>query len=150
MIHKLTEPEIEEILKDNIYGHLGCNDGLNTYIFPINYLYDATYITCHSKMGFKIEDMQKNARVCLQVDEVKDDKNWKSVMVLGEYHELTDEQDLNNAMKAFSDRRLFLKISEPTLSPGSNEPKMDIRLNYSTSVIYRIVIDKKEGRFENW
>ena len=150
MIHKLTEPEIEEILKDNIYGHLGCNDGLNTYIFPINYLYDGTYITCHSQMGFKIEVMQKNARVCLQVDEVKDDKNWKSVMVLGEYRELTEEQDLNNAMKAFSDRRLFLKISEPTLSPGSNEPKMDIRLNYSTSVIYRIVIDKKEGRFENW
>jgi nitroimidazol reductase NimA-like FMN-containing flavoprotein (pyridoxamine 5'-phosphate oxidase superfamily) len=150
MIHKLTEPEIEEILKDNVYGHLGCNDGLNTYIFPINYLYDGTYITCHSQMGFKIEVMQKNSRVCLQVDEVKDDKNWKSVMVLGEYQELTDEQDLNNAMKAFSDRRLFLKISEPTLSPGSNEQEMDIRLNDNASIIYRIVIDKKEGRFENW
>ena len=149
MIHKLTEHEIEEILKDNIYGHLGCNDGLNTYIFPINYLYDGTYITCHSQMGFKIEVMQKNARVCLQVDEVKDDKNWKSVMVLGEYQELNDEQDLNNAIKSFNDRRLFLKLSEPILSQAGNE-QMDIRLKDPASIIYRIVIDKKEGRFENW
>ena len=80
MIVKLTEQEIEELLKDNVWGHLGCNDGLNTYVYPLNYLYDGKYITCHSQEGFKVQVMRKNNRVCFQVDEIKNDKNWKSVM----------------------------------------------------------------------
>ena len=35
MIENLTSEEIEEILKDNVWGHLGCNDGFNTYVYPL-------------------------------------------------------------------------------------------------------------------
>ena len=144
MIGKLTEQQIEELLKDNVWGHLGCNDGFNTYVYPFNYLYDGKYITCHSQRGFKTHVMGQNARVCLQVDEVKDDKNWKSVMVLGEYQEIADAREYNEASRAFADRRLFLKISESNAReekmqvPGDNKP-----------VIFRIVIDEKKGRYEN-
>ncbi len=73
MVGKLTEQQIEDLLKDNVWGHLGCNDGFNTYVYPINYLYDGKYITCHSQKGFKLEVMRQNNRVCLQVDDVKND-----------------------------------------------------------------------------
>jgi len=35
MIEKLTNAQIEEVLKDNVWGHLGCNDGFNTYVYPL-------------------------------------------------------------------------------------------------------------------
>ncbi len=147
MIGKLTKQQIEELLKDNVWGHLGCNDRFNTYVYPFNYLYHGKYITCHSQRGFKTQVMQQNNRVCLQVDEVKDHKNWKSVMVLGEYQEVKDEQEYNDASRAFADRRLFLKISE---SSDLNKQKVKMQLKgASKPVIFRIVIDEKNGRFEN-
>ena len=149
MIGKLTNEQIEEVLKENVWGHLGCNDGFNTYVYPINYLYDGKYITCHSQRGLKMQVMQQNSRVCLQVDEVKDDKDWKSVMVHGEYHEVVDEREYNDATKAFADRRLFLKISESPILPGSNKQGVKIQSNDSKPAIFRIVIDEKNGRFEN-
>ena len=150
MIGKLTDQQIEELLEDNVSGHLGCNDGFNTYVYPINYLYDGKYITCHSQRGFKIQVMRQNTRVCFQVDEVKNHKNWKSVMVLGEYQELYDERECDDAMKAFADRRLYLKISESTPLPGTNEQEANMQLKKeSRPAIYRIVIDEKNGRYEN-
>ena len=150
MISKLTEQEIEDLLKDNLWGHLGCNDGFNTYVYPINYLYDGQYITCYSQPGFKIQVMRQNTRVCLQVDVIKDDKNWKSVIVLGEYQEVLDEREYYDAMKAFADRRLYPKISESSFLPDTNEQEADTQLkNDSRPTIYRIVISEKMGRFEN-
>jgi len=149
MIGKLTEQEIEEFLKDNLWGHLGCNDGFNTYVYPTNYLYDGKYITCHSQPGFKIQVMRQNTRVCLQVDVVKDDKNWESVMVLGEYQEVFDEREYYDAMKAFDDRRLFLKISGSALVPRANEEANMLLKNDIRPTIYRIVISEKTGMFEN-
>ena len=150
MIGKLTNQQIEEILEDNVWGHLGCNDGLNTYVFPLNYLYDGKYITCHSQEGFKVQVMRKNNRVCFQVDEMKNHTNWKSVMVLGEYQEVNDEQECYHAMKAFADRRLFLKKSESALLLRINEQGTNMQVkNESRPVIYRILIDEKKGRYEN-
>jgi len=150
MIEKLTNAQIEEVLKDNVWGHLGCSDGFNTYVYPFNYLYDGKYITCHSQRGFKTQVMQQNNRVCFQVDEVRDDKDWKSVMVLGEYQEVDDEREYNDASRAFADRRLFLKISESSIMSDINDQDKKIQLtDDSKPVIFRIVIDKKTGRFES-
>ena len=71
-------------------------------------------------------------------------------MVLGEYKELYDERECDDAMKAFADRRLYLKISESTLLPGTNEQEANMQLiKESRPAIYRIVIDEKNGRYEN-
>ena len=149
MIEKLTNGQIEEVLKDNVWGHLGCNDGFNTYVYPFNYLYNGKYITCQSQQGFKIQVMRQNKRVCFQVDEVNNDKDWKSVMVLGEYQEVNDELEYKDAMKVFDSRRLFLKISESSILSGSTEQEVKMQLKDSKPVIFRIVIDEKSGRFEN-
>jgi len=150
MIEKLTNTQIEEVLKDNVWGHLGCSDGFNTYVYPFNYLYDGKYITCHSQRGFKTQVMQQNNRVCFQVDEVRDDKDWKSVMVLGEYQEVDDELEYNDASRAFADRRLFLKITESSILSGTDKQEVKTHLKVDIKpAIFRIVIDEKSGRFEN-
>src|SRR5688572_4203389 len=118
MIGKLSQQEIEEVLQDNTWGHLGCNDGFNTYVYPVNYFYDGKFILCHSQNGAKVKVMRQNSRVCFQVDEVADYKNWKSVMVLGDFLELHDERERYNAMRAFVDRQLRVKITSAYFSPN--------------------------------
>jgi nitroimidazol reductase NimA-like FMN-containing flavoprotein (pyridoxamine 5'-phosphate oxidase superfamily) len=148
MIGNLNEQEIEETLKDNVWGHLGCNDGFNTYVYPINYLYDGEYILFHSQVGFKIEVMRKNKRVCFQVDEVKNHTNWKSIMILGDYQELGNERERSYAMKAFVDRRLRLKITDASLPAVHEEAGLIEAGKSSRPAIYRILVDHKSGRFE--
>src|SRR3954453_18994958 len=108
MVSTLSNEEIEVVLAGNALGRLGCNDGFNTYVFPVNYLYDGKYILCHSLLGFKIQVMRQNKRVCFLVDEVVDFTNWKSVMVLGEYQELKDIRERLPAMKAFIKHMLHI------------------------------------------
>ena len=148
MVSSLNEQEIEEVLTDNVWGHLGCNDGFNTYVYPTNYIYDGRYILCHSQVGSKVVMMRNNTRICFQVDEVENHKNWRSVMVHGDYQELTDERERYAAMKAFLDRRLFVKISSDHVDPAQLDKQLEL-MKASRPAIYRIVIDEKTGRYEN-
>ena len=54
MLGKLTDKEIKQVLQNNLLGRIGCHDDGKTYIVPVNYVYDGTYIIAHSMMGMKI------------------------------------------------------------------------------------------------
>ena len=147
MVGKLSQQETDEVLKDNNWGHLGCNDGFNTYVYPVNYLYDGKYIVCHSQNGAKVKTMRQNSRVCFQVDEVADHENWRSVMVLGYFQELREERERYDAMKEFVDRRMRVKITDNYLS--TNNPSGNAGAdNDNRPVIYRILIDEITGQYE--
>jgi nitroimidazol reductase NimA-like FMN-containing flavoprotein (pyridoxamine 5'-phosphate oxidase superfamily) len=149
MIGKLTGEQIEDVLMDNVMGHIGFNDGRNNYVYPTHFVYDGSNIICHAQLGFKIQAMRKNKRVCLQVDEIKKDMNWKSVLVHGNYQELEEERDRQHAMKLFVDRYLHLKIKESTILPNAKEDRAQGQIQeHSKAVFYRIIIDEKTGRFE--
>ena len=149
MISSLSEPEIAEVLEDNAWGHLGCNDGIDTYVYPLNYFFDGKSILCHSQDGTKVRIMRQNCRVCFQVDEVVDHKNWRSVMVLGEFQELADERERYNAIKGFIDRRMHIKLTDTYLQSRKDDETEIAGLDKnSKTVIYRIVIDKKFGQYE--
>ena len=92
MIRNLTNEEIEDVLKRNSIGRIGCNDGRKTYVVPVNYVYDGKCIIVHSYDGMKIQMMRKNSGVCFEVDEIKSFTAWKSVIAWGEYQELTNER----------------------------------------------------------
>ena len=151
MIGNLTNEEIEEVLKQNVLGRIGCNDGKRTYVVPVNYVYDGKCIIAHSYEGMKIKMMRKNSDVCFEVDEMKTFTNWKSVIAWGEYQELTDERKRYDAMKLFVDRMLHVKISKSARLPHAAEEAVQPHFpqGNSRSVIYRIVITEKTGRFEN-
>lgn len=149
MIGKLTNEQIEEVLKSNLFGRIGCNDGKKTYVVPINYVYDGKYIIAHSVVGQKIRMMRKNPDICFQVDEIKNVNNWKSVIVWGKYLEITDEMERYNAMKIFVDRILKLKISETAIPPELSEKRVHPRSPGNIKpVIYRFVLTEKTGRYE--
>jgi nitroimidazol reductase NimA-like FMN-containing flavoprotein (pyridoxamine 5'-phosphate oxidase superfamily) len=145
MIGTLTNEEIDEVLGRNVLGRIGCNDGKKTYVVPINYVYDGKCIIAHSCEGMKIKMMRKNSDVCFEVDEMENFTHWKSVIAWGEYQELTEERKRYEAMKLFVDRMMHVKISKPAMLPhGASFSQPNSR-----SVIYRLVITEKTGRFEN-
>jgi nitroimidazol reductase NimA-like FMN-containing flavoprotein (pyridoxamine 5'-phosphate oxidase superfamily) len=142
--------EIEEVLKKNELGRIGCSDGKKTYVVPINYVYDGKSIIGHSLVGLKIRMMRKNPDVCFEVDEMKNFTNWKSVIAWGRYQELTDERERYLAMKMFVDRMMRLKISETAIPPEISEKRVHPRSPGNIKpVIYRILLTEKTGRFEN-
>jgi uncharacterized protein len=145
MIGYLTREESDTFLMEQVSGHLGCNDGFNTYVYPVNYLFNGKFIICQSSMGAKIEVMRRNTRVCFQVDTIKSISNWKSVMVLGEYQEMDNERERYEAMKAFIAHKLYPKISETILFPA---PGVSQTEKSSRSVIYRVIPMEIVGRFE--
>jgi nitroimidazol reductase NimA-like FMN-containing flavoprotein (pyridoxamine 5'-phosphate oxidase superfamily) len=149
MIGYLTKEQSETVLLENVFGRIGCNDGYNTYIYPTNYVYDGKYIFCHSLAGSKINVMRGNKRVCFLVDSVKDFTNWKSVMVLGNFAELTDARDRYYALKAFVAKKLNLKISESVAAAAAGQNVLQETPAKIKPVIYHISIDEITGRFEN-
>ena len=150
MIGKLNKEQIEEVLKGNVLGRIGCSDGNKTYVVPVNYVYDGKFIIGHSLTGLKIRMMRKNPDICFEVDEMKSFTKWKSVIVWGRYQELTDERDRYNAMKLFVDRMMHMKISETAVPPEIVEKRVHPRSPGNIKpIIYRIVITEKTGRFEN-
>ncbi|MEO8413217.1 MAG: pyridoxamine 5'-phosphate oxidase family protein [Ginsengibacter sp.] len=148
MIGKLSKQEIEELLEDNVFGHLGCNDGCDSYVYPSNYLYDGKHIICRSQDGFKNQVMRQHQRVCFQVELVNDAQNWKSVMVQGAYEEIRDEVKLEKFNRAFNDRRLFLKMSKTIKAIQRSTTDVADQSKIGASIIFRILIDEKNGRFE--
>lgn len=150
MIGRLTNEQIEEVLKENVLGRIGCNDGKRNYVVPVNYAYDGKSIIAHSVMGMKIKIMRKNTSVCFEVDEMKSFTKWKSVIVWGEYQELTDQRDRFVAMRLFVDRMMHIKISKTAIAPELDEGRVHLRSPGNVRpVIYRIVITEKTGRFED-
>src|SRR4051812_38068717 len=149
MVSTLGKEDIETVLTENVLGRLGCNNGVNTYVFPVNYLYDGKSILCQSLAGFKIQVMRQNRRVCFLVDEVVDFDNWKSVMVLGEYQELDDIRERHIAMKAFVKRMLHIKVTDTALFAQLNKAKRTYKNSDGCRpIIYRIAIDEKTGKYE--
>lgn len=151
MLGELTPEQIDEVLLKHTAGRIGCTDGLKTYVVPISYAFNGTYLAAHSRPGMKIDIMRKNPFVCFQVDEIDDHANWRSVIVWGNYEEVTDPKERYYVMKFLVGHLL----QQHHASETAGVPEMSLELAQSEhelpvlrSVVYRIRIKEKTGRFE--
>lgn len=80
MLGKLNDEQIEETLRTNLLGRIGCHANDLTYVVPVHYVYQEPYIYAHSATGLKISLMRKNPAVCFEIDEIRDFFNWQSVI----------------------------------------------------------------------
>ena len=88
----LDKSQIDDLLKSELIGRVGCFDGNKVYVVPITYAYDNGYIYGHTKDGLKIQIMRNNPNVCFEIDWMKDLSNWKSVIVYGIFEELKGDE----------------------------------------------------------
>lgn len=148
MLGKLQPQQIEEVLASQLVGRIGCSLDGQTYIVPISYAYDGNYIYCHTSEGRKMAIMRQNPRVCFEVDDLKDLANWKSVIVQGEFEELSTSEERNAGMQLLLNRYLPV-ISTVTTHIGEHWPFHAEDLTTVDGIVFRININEKSGRFES-
>lgn len=150
MLRELDEKENIEFLKKKSFGRIGCTDGENVYIVPLNYQYEDNCIVCYSLEGLKIDIMRKHPSVCFEVDEILDSNNWKSVVINGQFEEITEKSELDIIRPHYNEYFLRKRASIPASSgqAGEGNSIQDIKLVQSNQVFYRIRFTKISGRLE--
>lgn len=149
MLRELNDYQIDTLLKDQLVGRIGCHAAGVTYIVPVNYLYDGTDIYCHSAKGMKIEMMRENPLVCFEVDNIKEITNWESVIAWGKFEEITEMEEKQKVLQKLTDRITpYIMDDSITREHGFVDKEGDIGTTVEL-IIYKIVVSKKTGRFEN-
>lgn len=147
MLGKLNSDQIEEVLKHELLGRIGCHaDGI-TYIVPISYAYDGKFVYARSKDGMKIDIMRKNPKVCFEVEAFQNMGNWKTVIIWGEFREINAVEERKHALQMLQNRHLPL-ISSETTHISTEWPFQPADINTIEGVVFSISVNEKTGRFE--
>lgn len=137
-IDEMGSKEIQDLLQQVRYGHLGCVFEGHPYVVPMHYYFENPDIYIFTTQGMKTKYIDANPEVCLQVEEVHDLLHWRSVVVTGQAERLTLQQDIDHAMQ-------FIKEHNPTLSPALNRTWIDSWGRGNVIAIYRIHKSKMSG-----
>lgn len=138
----LEKEAVLETLNQGSIGHLGCFSKDDIYVVPITYAFEYPYLYSHSRDGKKILMMRDNPRVCVEVEDVRNLFQWRSVIAWGTYEELHGD-DAATAMRV-----LIQKITHQLVNGKASDLEMDFDAMFEDAVIYRIHINKLSGRSE--
>jgi nitroimidazol reductase NimA-like FMN-containing flavoprotein (pyridoxamine 5'-phosphate oxidase superfamily) len=100
VIKQIGGEECRKMLAETGFGRLACAKDNQPYVVPIYFACEGENIYLFSTEGKKIEWMRANPKVCLEVDVVEGQFNWKSVIVTGRYRELGDSPEANAEREA--------------------------------------------------
>lgn len=149
MLRELKDTQIDALLTDQVIGRIGCHSAGITYIVPVNYVYDGINIYCHSAEGMKIDMMRENPEVCFEVDKIKDITNWQSAIAWGKFEEITDMAEKQTVLQKLTDIITPYMIDDSvTREHGFVDEEADIGTTVEL-IMYKIVVHKKTGRFED-
>ncbi len=155
-IIELESSEMEELVSRNNVGRLGLSVNDEPYVVPVSYAYHEGKIYFHSRKGKKTEYLEKNPRVCFQIDEVYENGSWKSVIIYGKAKFIKDFQS--------GMRILFEKFMEPFMKDEDAAIARDRMENFLSTVsgirtppsegggmqmyVYEIEIEEMTGKQE--
>jgi len=131
IVEEMENKEIHEVLDKVKFGHLGCAHDNIPYVVPINYVYLQPYIYIYTTEGKKADIIRSNPAVCLQVEEIKDRKHWRSVIFTGTALAMTEGSEREKAVAE-------IVKTNPTLTPAVSVQWMDDWVRENIEVIYRI------------
>ena len=148
MLRELNDIQIENLLKEELIGRIGCHSAETMYVVPVNYIYDGTNIYCHSAKGMKIDMMRENAQVCFEVDKIKYITNWESVIAWGKFEEITDIDEKQQVLQRLVDRITpYIMDDSVTREHGFVDEEGDVGTTIEL-IIYKIIVARRTGRFE--
>lgn len=136
MARLLTETENLRLVSSGKVGHLGCVVKGEPYVVPINYIFVEGSVYSHSLPGLKIDAMRASPRVCLQVETVETECDWRSAIVFGNFEEIREPGDRASVLRELLSRFPLLTPVESIMALDANAPD---------SIVYRIVIDRTTG-----
>ncbi|HKI40814.1 MAG TPA: pyridoxamine 5'-phosphate oxidase family protein [Mycobacterium sp.] len=71
MLGELNRRQIEQVLRAEVIGRIGCVSDGRVYVVPVTYVYDGTCAYGHSMDGAKLRAMRANPHVCFEVEHVR-------------------------------------------------------------------------------
>jgi nitroimidazol reductase NimA-like FMN-containing flavoprotein (pyridoxamine 5'-phosphate oxidase superfamily) len=141
VVGELTAEEIDQMLRSEAVGRIGCHAFGRPYVVPITYAYDGDAVYGHSREGLKLRMMRSHPRVCFEVDRMDDLTSWQSVIALGTFAEL-GPPEAKIAMELLH-RRLGPRVPSATSTPDGLHHVS--KLPWS---VFRILLDQRSGRYE--
>ena len=144
---ELNKHQMDNLLLSLSIGRIGVVDEGRPYIVPVTYVYDGKSILCQTNEGMKLDILRRNPHVCFEVDSMTDMNNWQSVVAWGVFEELKGEEAAKS--RAYLYDRVFSLMTYSSVHPAGHEVSAEIDDSSRVkSVIFRIVIVEKTGRFE--
>ena len=144
-IGRLTEGEIDDILRSNYLARLACVTDGKPYIVPIVYFYARGDMYGYTSDGRKLAAMRMNPEVCVQVDEIQDFVNWRSVVAWGRFEEVPPREG-EDMLRHLSQR---MNIEAHAKREPWQAAWTYVSRTGRYGVMYKIVLHTKTGRFES-
>ena len=139
LIRSLGKLECTKVLAENRLGRLACAREGRPYVVPTYFGYEDNCLYAFSMPGKKIEWMRASPVVSVVVEERGRGRGWKSVIVDGNYQELSERFQRNRAWTLLS--KYF-----DWWEPGAFKPVTPLMADHSDHVFFRILIDQLSGR----
>ncbi|HKA21632.1 MAG TPA: pyridoxamine 5'-phosphate oxidase family protein [Blastocatellia bacterium] len=140
LVTRMKREECNRFLAKNGLARLACEMDGQPYVVPVYLISDGRFLFGFATMGFKIDCMRANPRVCVEFDEIKNPNQWVSVVVFGDYEELPDMPEYrasrNHALDLLKKRAMWW---EPASVAVENSKPI-------SPIFYRITIDRITGR----
>jgi hypothetical protein len=138
-IVQMDDSESSSLLRRVGYGHLGCTKENRPYVIPVHYVFDPPELYIYTTKGMKSEFISANPEVCLQVEEVVDARNWKSVIANGRA-ELLAEADAQEKANT------LISLINPSLTPAISRIEVGNSVRENSVEIYRVRVHAVSGR----
>jgi uncharacterized protein len=132
VLRELERTEIDELLRAQVVGRVGCHAWGETYVVPVIYAYDGDALYVLTVEGRKTRMLRENPRACFEIDEYPAPGRWRSAIVQGVYEELAGP-DAERALALLRERFGVDASSRP--ATGERTP-----------VAFRIRIERVTGR----
>ena len=136
MTKMLSEAEARNLIAAGRIGRLGCVDNGEPYVVPINYVFEDGSIYSHSLPGRKIDVLRAHPRACLQVDEIENNFEWRSVIAYGNFEEIRVPSDRRSVLSKLLARFPLLTPVESLMAHDASAPD---------TIVFRIRIDRITG-----
>ena len=103
VIQEMTRAEIDDFMREQVVGRVGCYVDDRIYVVPVIYAWDGSCAYVYSIEGQKVTMMRANPAVCFEVDEYLSGGGWRSVIIQGTYEELSGD-DAGLTLRLLADR----------------------------------------------
>lgn len=138
-IQQMTKEEMIALLRKATFGHLACARGPQPYIVPLNFTYEDPFIYFFTTEGMKSDFIAANSRICFQVEDIRNQERWKSVIVFGTAEHVSRPQGVREIIKVVMKRN-------PRMLPAIGKTWKEEWGFKPVGAAFRIRISKMSGR----
>ena len=145
MMGELSAREIDELLRAEILGRIGCVANGWPYIVPVTYVYDGESVYAHSGEGMKLRAMRHEPLVCFEVEQIRSMSNWRTALLRGRYEELFSDEE-ERALQLLVTR--LARVETSASARLTSQEDIHRREGVHRPILFRIRIEDRTGRFE--